>query len=432
MPIIELIPLNKGNHIILDNTIITTIGRIPNIGCLDNKISRNHAQLFIKSDGTLWIKPIHHNPIFYKTKTNQIVTLTKNKEYQLYHNDQFGLLPNEYFYRVSIKSNDEQLEKFSDSNQLINSSTIPKSPIKDNEILTIENYDEEKSEVQTNSISNTTRALPTWMSNSSISTSSLSSHDKEQNKETPITTSSVQQQTYSERKKTKEIVYDNDDESTPVASSTAQASTSNDVNDLTTNNQTSSTVINPIKRERCPYGESCYRKNLLHQQQAIHPGDPDWDTNENNQIKTKPECPYGNECYRKNPDHFIEYHHPKKRCIEIKTKRHTRKRKASEDDDDDDDGLPNEYDYNDSFIDDENLDDSGCTTDEEESIKSDDDIEWKPQKNSRTFDESDDDSSDDSEMDLAKQEATEFIKGSTVKKHGSVIKKPRIDDDVND
>lgn len=31
---------------------------------------------------------------------------------------------------------------------------------------------------------------------------------------------------------------------------------------------------------------------------------------------------------------------------------------ASDDDEDDDDGLPNEYDYNDSFIDDDDLEDS--------------------------------------------------------------------------
>jgi len=31
---------------------------------------------------------------------------------------------------------------------------------------------------------------------------------------------------------------------------------------------------------------------------------------------------------------------------------------SDDDEDDDDDGLPNEYDYNDSFINDENLDDS--------------------------------------------------------------------------
>lgn len=171
MPIVELISLNKGNPVILDNTKVTTIGRTPNIGCLDNKISRNHAQLFIKSDGTVWIKPIHHNPTFYKTKTNQIVTLTKDKEYQLYNNDQFGLLPDEYFYRVSIKSKDEEIRETSDQNQ-----TIPKSPVKENTILTIENHDEEKSELENNDTSHKTRALPTWISDSSVSTSK---HNKE-------------------------------------------------------------------------------------------------------------------------------------------------------------------------------------------------------------------------------------------------------------
>jgi hypothetical protein len=188
MPIVELIPLNKGNRITLDNTIITTIGRTSNIGCLDKKISRNHAKLFIKSDETVWIKPIHHNPIFYKTKTNQIVSLTKDKEYQLYNNDQFGLLPDEYFYRVSIKSNDEEIERISNQNQTIDSSTVSKSPIKENEISTMENHDEEKSE----SISNTTRTLPTWMSDGSASTSTC---EKKLSKQKTASTPSVKEPT---------------------------------------------------------------------------------------------------------------------------------------------------------------------------------------------------------------------------------------------
>ncbi len=159
-----------------------------------------------------------------------------------------------------------------------------------------------------------------------------------------------------------------------------QTGTSNDIN-LTTNSQTSSTIVDSTKRERCPYGKSCYRKNPIHRQQAIHPGDSDWETEEDEKDKTKPECPYGNECYRKNPDHLNEYHHSKKRSIQIKTKQRSTKRKGNIfihsyirenkksldfDDDDDDDGLPNEYDYNDTFIvDDEDLDSTDCSTDEE-------------------------------------------------------------------
>jgi len=59
----------------------------------------------------------------------------------------------------------------------------------------------------------------------------------------------------------------------------------------------------------------------------------------------------------------------------------------------------------------------------------DDDIEWKPHKNSRYLNESDDDSTDDSDKELAKKEADEFIQGSTANHHGPVTKKPRVDDD---
>ena len=90
--------------------------------------------------------------------------------------------------------------------------------------------------------------------------------------------------------------------------------------------------------------------------------------------------------------------------------------------------MPNEYDYNDSFIDDENSGDSDSTNNEKgiiniriflfsilfiiETSESDNDIEWKPDKNSRYWDETEDGSTDDSERDLAQQEATEFVKGS--------------------
>jgi aprataxin and PNK-like factor len=122
------------------------------------------------------------------------------------------------------------------------------------------------------------------------------------------------------------------------------------------NVHSSVTVPDPTKRERCPYGKFCYRKNPTHRQEAIHPGDPDWDNKENDADEKKPECPYGTDCYRKNPEHFIEYHHNQKRSL---PKQRTSKRKGDDDDDeDDDDGLPNEYDYKDGFIDDEELEDS--------------------------------------------------------------------------
>ena len=83
----------------------------------------------------------------------------------------------------------------------------------------------------------------------------------------------------------------------------------------------------PPKRERCPYGKFCYRKNPTHRQEAIHPGDPDWDNKENDADNSKPECPFGTECYRKNPDHFREYTHAIKQSA--KQRRSKRKGKSS-------------------------------------------------------------------------------------------------------
>jgi hypothetical protein len=85
-----------------------------------------------------------------------------------------------------------------------------------------------------------------------------------------------------------------------------------------------------------------------------------------------------------------------------------------DDDDDDDEGRFNHYylSYFNLFI-----------------LENDDDIEWKPHKDPRYLADTDDDSTDDSDKELAKQEAEEFIKGSTANHHGPVIKKPRADDE---
>lgn len=180
MSIIELIPLDKGNRLVIDDTNVITIGRTPNIGCLDKKISRNHAEIYIKSDGTVWIKPIHNNPTFYRTKDNQLITLTKDQEHQLNDDDEIGLLPNEYFYRISIKSTDKPVEE--------EPSVIPKSPIQEpspvenqpspiqeQELSPVKIVEKEKSppknptlEPEGGVILHTNRALPEWMSNRSM------------------------------------------------------------------------------------------------------------------------------------------------------------------------------------------------------------------------------------------------------------------------
>ncbi|KFW84627.1 Aprataxin and PNK-like factor, partial [Phalacrocorax carbo] len=138
-----------------------------------------------------------------------------------------------------------------------------------------------------------------------------------------------------------------------------------------------------IKRKRtpCMYGTGCYRKNPIHFQQFSHPNDDDYHeteiiTQDNND--NRPECPYGTACYRKNPQHKLEYKHsapPGKRAVEK---------------DGDDDDEPNEYDLNDSFIDDE----------EEECEPTDEDSEWEPSSEDK----------DNEDVETLLQEARSFVK----------------------
>ncbi|CAF1559760.1 unnamed protein product [Adineta ricciae] len=433
MSTIELIPLEKGNRLLLDGTSVTTIGRTPNIGCLDKKISRNHAELHVKSDGTLWIKPIHQNPTFYRTKSNQLITLTKDQEFELNDNDEIGLLPNEYFYRISIKSNEQE--------QVKEPSVTPKSPAQEKEPSPPKSNPKEKSPVKGPSVEpeggiilHTTRALPAWMANGTTP-ERKSAKVPGKNTKTPTPTATTpspsKHRTYIGRKKAEGVVYDDHDEDDDEEPSNNTATS-----------QRASVATKPDRRERCPYGKFCYRKNPIHRKEAIHPGDPDWNDKENDTDDTKPECPYGSDCYRKNPDHFNEYSHTKKRSSMTNSNQRAPKRKAKDDDDDDeddDDGLPNEYDYNDSFIDDEDLEDSALV-DRAGDSQGAPDNDWKPHRKARHSDHDDEDvSTDASEIDLLKEEAAEFVQGTSINNSRSAKKKARVhmpkdndDDDGSD
>ncbi|XP_036118629.1 aprataxin and PNK-like factor isoform X2 [Molossus molossus] len=115
---------------------------------------------------------------------------------------------------------------------------------------------------------------------------------------------------------------------------------------------------NKVKRTSCMYGANCYRKNPVHFQHFSHPGDSDYGGVQvmcQDEADDRPECPYGESCYRKNPQHKIEYRHstlPVRSLV------------------DDDGGQPNDYDLNDSFLDDE----------EEEYEPTDEDSDWEPGK----------------------------------------------------
>jgi hypothetical protein len=72
--------------------------------CNDKKISRQHAELLLKKDETLWIKPMHTNPVFYRPLNCKTIQLTKDVEQELKDGDQIGLLPTSFFFRVSFST----------------------------------------------------------------------------------------------------------------------------------------------------------------------------------------------------------------------------------------------------------------------------------------------------------------------------------------
>ncbi|XP_030903450.2 aprataxin and PNK-like factor [Melopsittacus undulatus] len=148
------------------------------------------------------------------------------------------------------------------------------------------------------------------------------------------------------------------------------------------------------KRTPCMYGSGCYRKNPIHFQQFSHPNDDDYyetetlaqDNNDN-----RPECPYGTACYRKNPQHKLEYKHTAPPVTERATRQRTSKngKRAVEKDGASDD-EPNEYDLDDSFIDDE----------EEESDPIDEDSDWEPSSEDK----------DKEDVETLLREARRFVK----------------------
>ncbi|KAM4867171.1 aprataxin and PNK-like factor isoform 2-T3 [Thomomys bottae] len=116
---------------------------------------------------------------------------------------------------------------------------------------------------------------------------------------------------------------------------------------------------NEVKRTSCMYGAKCYRKNPVHFQHFSHPGDSDYGEVQvmgGEEADCQPECPYGTSCYRKNPQHKMEYRHSTVPVRSIL--------------DEGDGAQPNEYDLDDSFLDD----------DEEDYEPEDEDSDWEPGK----------------------------------------------------
>ncbi|CAG5127096.1 unnamed protein product [Candidula unifasciata] len=79
----------------------TVIGRGQFLQVTDKRVSRSHALLEV-SDGKLYITPTHTNPCFLRTQNSKEQrALARDVKQHLDHGDEFGLLPDQFFYKVS-------------------------------------------------------------------------------------------------------------------------------------------------------------------------------------------------------------------------------------------------------------------------------------------------------------------------------------------
>ncbi|CAF1125830.1 unnamed protein product [Rotaria sordida] len=353
---VELIPISEGNRIAVKKVEKIIIGRGSSLGCNDKKISRQHAELLLKNDETLWIKPTHTNPVFYRTSHGKTIQLTKDIEQELKDGDQIGLLPTSFFFRISFStdtndnkdklstSSDQQLYRSTnnlDSNNHtdIKSTTIPskdissktkssdvepKPYIQDTNTSTHVSLQDQNEFESTNS-NKTPRKLPTWMivstsSSKTASTKTTSSSSCLYDSSSSDLPPTVKRQLNSEEdnnSNTKDLSNTSDIPVTNLSKSSLAKSFDSDSNDGFDSVSTKKIESNNKHRPACSYGASCYRKNLMHRTDQSHPGDSDYDDEEktdNNDKKDdndvdKPLCPYGKSCYRQNPQHKRDYKH---------------------------------------------------------------------------------------------------------------------------
>lgn len=81
----------------------------------------------MKDDNTLWIKPTHANPVFYRPSNGKTIQLPKDIERELKDGDQIGLLPSSFFFRISFAT-DVNNNNESDSDSLYAWKKEAKSP----------------------------------------------------------------------------------------------------------------------------------------------------------------------------------------------------------------------------------------------------------------------------------------------------------------
>nr|CAI5834296.1 unnamed protein product [Callosobruchus analis] len=340
----------KGDHV---------IGR-GELKCNDKRVSRRHA-----------IISTHTNPCFYKSSCgNSIETLSQDATKELHDGDMFALLADKFWFRIKLMSgnnrvdderrlskriqNDNQetsnkrakidatsnsldrpvdTEKFLENIQQIvredYRNTLDESSNASNESVDLlDLMQARENECASNNSRNVTNNVETRNNeeeqtavktepNLEVETIENNSQPTEDDaiKETGIAESCLKAEFVEIKTEPTEeeiVALKTEPESISVTVKEDQKIEHNpNIASSSSAAISSSTSDKPkaVRRDRCWYGASCYRKNPIHRQGFSHPGDPDYDSDpEDDRLS----CPYGNACYRTSVEHRRQYKHSAK------------------------------------------------------------------------------------------------------------------------
>lgn len=332
--------LPRGKHI---------IGRGDLLNVTDKRVSRKHA-IIIVSDERITLTSIHQNPCFFRpAKGNALTVIKQNEDNELNDGDQFSLLPETYWFKIKVRSDENEsgkrLHNYDDINTSPKKAKLDsdtscspskqsneesKVPNEENKLDTSQHdLNQTKSsddmEIQDKDKSNISDELNHTSENAELELTNNRVTNNEENLAEAVNITQedilgdVKNENESEEKEIKEEPIEGD-----ISSGEAQnnATTSHDGNtdqqpdvrvEVKTENDDSTAAGDQNKpkqrRERCWYGDRCFRKNPNHRESFSHPGDQDYPSDPEDD---RPVCPYGAACYRTNLDHRREYKHAAK------------------------------------------------------------------------------------------------------------------------
>ncbi|XP_049549069.1 aprataxin and PNK-like factor isoform X2 [Anopheles darlingi] len=305
-----------------------TIGRGDYLECDDKRVSRNHGTIRLTKDGEIpvvRVTALHGtNFIYYRCKQSaEQSRLVKDESVLLKPGDQFGLLPDSYWYEIRGKeSNNEEDTQPSEEPLSEQADTQPSG-----QPLRVLSVDEVNSEVD-NNLDDTPGTAP----NAKRKPDDMSNDDAESDgarkrvctdgdgqvasTSSTSTTITNSPSTQEENNIVKPIKTDPD--ATPSASiavvvkpdPAATVSATNDVKPIVSNTSILISNAAPL-RPSCDFGIRCYRAGSDHRTQFAHPGDRDYRRPDFPPAPPDaPFCPFGARCYRRNPQHFVDFQHP--------------------------------------------------------------------------------------------------------------------------